>query len=140
MSGGKSSTTEQQSTAQSTVSGVNTGLISQGSSQSPVVSAGQTAFSSIKGNIHIDELQQIPPEVAGAFSKIIDTVNKALDINQTTVTAGQKIISDTTASAIQKVADRSEVTEQPGLAVVTKLIPVLTAGLVVVGLVMVFRK
>lgn len=138
MSGGKSSTSEEQSSVQSSVSGVNTGKVAQGSSQQDEV---QTKLVAGGGSrINIGRIDQIPEGVSIAFKDIVETVNKSLDLTRQTVTAGQQIVSDTTKSAINSVAQRSESSDQPDLSTITKLVPVLMVAVVAVGLVAVFKK
>lgn len=140
MSGGKSETTEEQSSTQSSVSGVNTGKIVQAGGNVTQDEIQTKIVASSHGTINVGSIEQIPDGVSNAFLKIIETVNKSLDVNQSTTAAGQKIISDTTASAIAAVAQRAEGADQPDLSVITKLTPVIMLGIVAVGLIAVFKK
>src|SRR5690606_1351972 len=117
MSGGKSksASSQSQSTAQTDVSGLVAGDNLQVQGDGNLY--GQTALKAERGaEITIGTIEQIPEAVGQAFHSLVNTVNNSLDAVKSVTAAGQKIVSDTTASAITSVSQRSEGATNPELS------------------------
>lgn len=70
-----------------------------------------------------------PSDVADAFKGLIDLSNKSIGA---AVAAG--------GAALEKVAIREEQVSNPELATLTKILPAIMIGIVVLGAVMIWRK
>lgn len=106
MSGGKSSSKTETKTSQETIASDASGVI------------GGDVF---QGQI---EFGDFSPEVAGAFSQLVDLTNTA-------ITGAGNIA----ASSIERVSERADRIDDPALAATQSTMPLLIAGIVTAGLV-----
>jgi hypothetical protein len=93
----------------------------------------------ITGNVLQGEItysDEFSDNVSGAFDALINLSNRSLDL----VSEAGGLIGDTGAQAIDYVARRVEQQEEPEIAAVKELFPIIMAGIIVGGVAYVATK